>query len=408
MIDKADTMFILVCAAAMLLMIPALEKICTGFDETRRRTDGQSWICLGVVVVIWMLFGFSLTYGTDHLGLLGGGEYLFLKNVNCSPTASFGETIPPLAFFMLQTAMACIAVVLAAVSARLHQKAYLLFVALWSCFVYIPLAHMVWGGGLLSQIGFMDYGGGAVIHICAGASALAAGLFIGKKEYVINTAEESEHKGMGLAILLFGWVFCYSSRGIGNASVFLYAAVNAVLCAAAGMLTWYLLAMVRKREEGFLSMQRGCLAGLAGIAAGAAYITPMGAFVIGVIVASVCYCCMYMKEFFPSAYGREIWIPHGIGGLAGTILLGIFADSNLCVMPYARGKQLIVQAGGAYAAAVVAFFITWVILLFISRVLPLYLAEDTEERIAKQILENRKKMFDRTLEANETALQEKE
>ena len=393
MIDKADTMFILVCATAMLLMIPALEKICTGFDETRRRTDGQSWICLGVVMVIWILFGFSLAYGSDHLGLFGGGEYLFLKNVNCSPTASFGETIPPLAFFMLQTVMACIAVALVAVSARLNQKAYLLFIALWSSFVYIPLVHMVWGGGLLSQIGFMDYGGGALIHICAGASVLAAGLFIGKKEYIINTAGESEHKGMGLAILLFGWVFFYSSRGVGNASAFLYAAVNTVLCAAAGMLTWYLLAMARNREEGFLSMQRGCLSGLAGIAAGAAYVTPLYAFMLGVIVASICYYCMYMKEFFPLAYGREIWIPHRIGGLVGTILLGVFAETDLFIMSCARGKQLIVQAGGAYAVAVIAFIVTWLILLVISRTLPAYVAEDEEQRIAKQILEERKKMF---------------
>lgn len=157
------------------------------------------------------------------------------------------------------------------------------------------------------------------------------------------------------------------------------------------MLAWYILAMVRNREEGFLSIQRGGLSGLAGIAACAAYVSPLCAFAIGVIVSSVCYCCMYMKEFFPSAYGREIWIPHGIGGLVGTILLGIFADPVYCMMPYARGKRLILQAGGAYAVVVVAFVVTWLILLVISRMVSAYVAEEEEQRIGKQILEERKR-----------------
>ena len=399
MIDKADTMFLLICTVAILMMIPALEILCNVSGERRRSTDGQIWISLSVVVVIWMLFGFSLAYGTDHIGLFGGGEYLLLKNVSCFPIASFGETIPPLAFFMLQTVMGSIAVALVTVSARLGRKAYLLFVVLWSVFCYVPLVHMIWGGGLLAQIGFMDYGGGAVVHICAGASALAAGLFIGKKEPAGNRFGESENGGIALAILLFGWVFCNSGRGIGNDSAFLYAAVNSVLSAAAGMLAWYILSMVRNREEGSLSIQKGGLSGLAGIAACAAYASPLCAFAIGVIVSSVCYCCMYMKEFFPSAYGREIWIPHGIGGLVGTILLGIFADPVYCMMPYARGKQLILQAGGAYAVVVVAFVVTWLILLVISRMVSAYVAEEEEQRIGKKILEERKKMFGETKEA---------
>lgn len=399
MIDKADTMFLLICTAAILMMIPAIEIICNGFGERRRSTDGQIWISLGVVVLIWMLFGFSLVYGTDHIGLFGGGEYLFLKNVTCSPTASFGETIPPLAFFMLQTVIGSIAVALVTVSARLNRKAYLLFVVLWSVFSYIPLVHMIWGGGLLAQIGFMDYGGGAVIHICAGASALAAGSFIGKKESAGNISGESENSGIALAILLFGWVLCNSGRGIGNGNVFLHAAINSVISGTAGMLAWYILAMFRNRKEGFLSMQRGSLSGLAGIAACAAYVSPLCAFAIGVITSSICYCCMYMKEFFPSAYSREIWIPHGIGGLVGTILLGVFADTDLYAMSYVHGKQLIVQAGGAYAVVVIASVVTWLILLVISRMIPAYVAEDEEQSIAKQIMEERKKMFGEAKEA---------
>ena len=140
-------------------------------------------------------------------------------------------------------------------------------------------------------------------------------------------------------------------------------------------------------------MQRGSLSGLAGIAACAAYVSPLCAFAIGVIVSSICYCCMYMKEFFPSAYSREIWIPHGIGGMVGTILLGIFADMDFFMMSYDCGKQLIVQAGGAYAVVVIAFVVTWLILLVINRMIPAYVAEDEEESIAKQIMEERKKKF---------------
>ena len=154
MIDKADTIFILVCAVAMLLMIPALEKVC------EKRRSGRVWVSFGAVIVIWAFWGFSFAYGKDHIGLIGGGEYLFLNYVSCSPIASFGETIPPLAFFMLQAVVSCITVVLAssAVSTRLNQKAYFLIVILWSILVYIPFVHMIWGGGLLSQIGFLDYG----------------------------------------------------------------------------------------------------------------------------------------------------------------------------------------------------------------------------------------------------------
>ncbi len=146
-------------------------------------------------------------------------------------------------------------------------------------------------------------------------------------------------------------------------------------------------------------MQRGSLSGLAGIAACAAYVSPLCAFAIGVIISSICYCCMYMKEFFPSAYSREIWIPHGIGGLVGTVLLGVFVDADFFAMSYVHGKQLIVQVGGSYAVVVIAFVVTWLILLVISRMIPAYVAEDEEQSIAKQIMEERKKMFGEAKEA---------
>ena len=397
MIDRADTVFVLICAAMVLFMTPALGVLYAGLGRKKSCEDimAQSWISIGIVTVIWFICGYSLAYGTDHISVIGGLDHLFLKDVGFAPDASLGADIPPLAFFILQVVFAIItpALVSGAVVERLTMKAYILFLIFWSILVYIPLAHMVWGGGLLSQIGLLDYAGGTVVHISAGFSSLAAAHAVGKRNNIDNTPHELGYASTACGIILFGWLAFNGSGGLGVNEASVYAFVNSLIGSASGMVVWCILAVVREKRADLVAIMMGCLAGLVGVTPGAAYITPQSAFLAGGIVAIVCYYCMQLKEKMPMDDTLDVWALHGAGGLAGTILVGIFADPSLCTIPHAMGKQLLVQMGSVYAVAAASFVVTWFIFMAIGKFVPLRMDEDPEEEIGRKILEERKKAF---------------
>lgn len=397
MIDKADTAFVLICAAMVLFMTPALGVLYSGLGRKKSSEDimAQSWISIGVVTVIWFICGYSLAYGADHIGVFGGLEHLFLKDVSFAPDPYLGAAIPPLAFFILQVVFAIItpALVSGAVVERLTMKAYILFLIFWSILVYIPLAHMVWGGGLLSQIGLLDYAGGTVVHISAGFSSLAAAYVVGRRKNIDNEPHELGYASIGCGIILFGWLAFNGSGGLGINEASVYAFTNSLIGSAAGMVVWCALAVFKEKKADLVAIMMGCLAGLVGITPGAAYVTPQSAVFIGGIVAVVCYFCMQMKANFPVDDTLDVWALHGVGGLAGTILVGIFADSALCTIPHAMDRQLMVQMGSVYAVAVGSFMMTWLIFIIIEKFVPLRMPEEAEEEIEAKIFKARKEAF---------------
>lgn len=382
MIDKADTVFVLICTAMVLFMTPALGVLYAGLGRKKSSEDimAQSWISIGVVTVIWFICGYSLAYGADHIGVFGGLQHLFLKDVSFAPDPSLGADIPPLAFFILQVVFAVItpALVSGAVVERLTMKAYILFLIFWSILVYIPLAHMVWGGGFLSQIGLLDYAGGTVVHISAGFSSLAAAHAVGRRKTVDNTPHELGYASVACAIILFGWLAFNGSGGLGVNEASVYAFVNSLIGSASGMVVWCILAVVGEKKADLVAIMMGCLAGLVGVTPGAAYITPQSAFLMGGIVAAVCYFCMRLKEKMPIDDTLDVWALHGAGGFAGTILVGIFADSSLCIIPHAMGKQILIQMGSVFVVSAASFVLTRIIFWIIGQFSSLRIDEEKD------------------------------
>ncbi len=391
MIDKADMIFVMICAIFMLSMTPAAGIIYSG----SKRTDGitRSWINIGVVTVLWFVIGFSLAYGTDHVGILGGGEHILLKNIDFVPNNAVGTNHPPLGFFILQVAVAVFTATAACSTAmkKLTLKAYILFLCFWNLLVYIPLVHMVWDQGLLFQVGLLDYAGGTVIHISAGFSALAVAIASSKCQAAENTLPKEEFLSICFGMVLLAYLALYGGIGLGINEISVRAVCNAILGAASGIVVWLIFSGIKGQRVDLKVLMMGCFAGLIGVAAGAAYVTPQSGFLIGGIVSFILYFCIQQKNSI--LMRNTVFVMHGIGGIAGTILTGVFADPAFCTLPQAMGRQLMMQMGCVYAVAMGSFVWTWILLIVIGRIVPLYMPEDPEYEIEQRIFAARKNAF---------------
>ena len=331
MINTGDTAWILVSTALVLLMLPGLALFYGGLVRTKNvlSTFMHSFVALGLVTLQWAVFGYSLAYGPDHGGIIGGLSFAFMRGIELGPRQ--GDTIPHMLFFAYQMMFAIItpALISGAYAERLKFSAYVLFTLLWATLIYDPLCHWVWGsGGWMAKMGVLDFAGGSVVHVSAGVSALVAALVVGKRLGYPRERAMPHNLTMvllGAGVLWFGWFGFNGGSALSASGTATLALVNSQLAAAAGGIAWLIIDVIRYGKASALGFASGLVAGLATVTPASGFVGPMGAIAIGIAAGLGCYAAVTLKGKLNYDDTLDAFGVHGVGGAIGTILLGVFA-----------------------------------------------------------------------------------
>ena len=372
----------------VMLMTPALALFYGGMVRKKNvlGTIMQSFIALGIVSVIWFLYGYSLAFGGDIGNIIGNLDFIMLKNVGLSPNE--GSTIPHQLFFIFQMMFACLtpALITGAFAERFKFKSYLLFLILWVTFIYCPLAHWVWGGGWISKIGGIDFAGGLVVHIASGAAALACCIMLGNRKGY-KTENMPPHNltltFIGLMFLWVGWFGFNAGSALSANALATTAFINTQLGAASGLLAWLGVEYLHRGKPTVLGGMSGTLAGLVGITPACGFVTPTSAIVIGIITGMICYILTTFKGIFKYDDSLDVIGIHGTGGIVGSVLTGVFA--TVLINPdgtngllYGSFKLFNAQIVSTIASIAFSFFGTILILYIIDKISGLRVSEFEE------------------------------
>ena len=387
-IDTGDTAWVLVSAALVMFMTPGLALFYGGLVRAKNvlGTVMQSLIALGVVTVLWVLVGYSLVFGSDHGLLTGGLEYVGLRGVGADPMA-LAPSVPASTFMVFQMMFAVItpALITGAFAERMRFGGYLLFLGLWSLLVYVPVAHWVWGGGFLGTagVGALDFAGGTVVHVNAGAAALATALYLGRRRGFGTGALRPHNVPMvllGAGILWFGWFGFNAGSALSAGGLASSAFVATHLGAAGGMLGWLVPERLRHERATTIGAATGAIAGLVAITPASGYVAPLPALAIGLAAGLVCFLAVELKGRLRLDDSLDVVGVHMFGGIVGALLTGVFA--SLAVNPAGADGSLTQVARQAAAVGVTlcfSFLATMAILRLVDRTVGLRVSEDVEE-----------------------------
>ncbi|HEX6398889.1 MAG TPA: ammonium transporter [Actinomycetota bacterium] len=387
-IDTGDTAWVLGAAALVLFMTPGLALFYGGLVRSKNvlGTMMQAVAAIGVVSVVWLLAGYTFAFGPDMGGVIGGLAHLWFRGVGEVPHA-LAPTVPHTAFasFQLMFAVITPALIAGAFAERVRFGGYVAFVALWSLLVYSPLAHWVWGGGFLGPagIGALDFAGGTVVHISAGAAALAAALFVGKRRGYPRGNFAPHNVPMvvlGAGILWFGWFGFNAGSALGANGLASSALLATHLGAAGALLGWLVPERFRHGKATAVGGATGAVAGLVAITPAAGFVGPVAALAIGLIGGAVCFAAVELKARLGYDDSLDAVGVHMVGGLVGALLTGVFA--SLLVNPAgADGGWLQIgrQAAAAGITLAFSFAATWVILLVVDRLVGFRVTPEGEE-----------------------------
>ncbi len=387
--SSGDTAWLLISAALVMLMTPALALFYGGMVQGKNvlSTFMHSFFSLALVTIQFALIGYSLCFGTSWHGVIGGLDFIGLEGVGMeaagTANAAASSSVPHLAFMIYQCMFALIAPALisGAYAERMKFSAYALFTVLWATFVYDPIAHWSWGtGGWLLDLGAIDFAGGTVVHLSSGISALVVALVLGKRKGYPTTRHAPHDLTMtvlGAGILWFGWFgFNAGSASLADGRAAL-ALANTHLAAAAGALTWCLVEGARIKKATMLGAASGIVAGLVAITPAAGFVSPMAAIAIGAIAGGVCYGAVLMKSRLGYDDALDAFGVHGIGGATGALLTGVFARAayggNSGGLELLGKQAIAIGAAGAWSAVV-----TFVLLKGIDRVVGLRVDQEIE------------------------------
>lgn len=389
-IDTGDTAWVLVSSALVLMMTaPGLALFYGGLVRSKNSlaTIMQSFAMMAVVTVQWVLIGYSLSFGPDIGGIVGGLSYVGLIGVTGAPNE--GSTIPHLAFMVFQGMFAVITVALitGAVAERLKFSAFLLFALLWTTFIYDPLCHWVWGGGwIMTQLAALDFAGGTVVHISSGVSALAAVLIMGKRRGYPQEPMPPHNLPFtvaGAALLWVGWFGFNAGSALGANGLAATAFVTTNTATAAAALSWMAAEWTSRGKPTGLGIASGAVAGLVAITPACGFVTPLAAVVIGAIAGVLCYSACNMKARFGYDDSLDVIGIHGVGGTTGALLTGVFATTS--VNPAGADGLLagnpglfMVQLVSVVATMVYCFVGAYVLLKIVDAVVGLRVHEEDE------------------------------
>jgi Amt family ammonium transporter len=385
MISSGDTAWMLVATALVMLMTPGLGLFYGGMVRTKNvlGTIMHSFMCLGIVSIIWVFYGYSLAFGPDIGGFIGSLDWAGLTGVGMN-AGPYSDKIPHLVFcaFQLMFAIITPALITGAFAERMKFSAFILFTILWSSFVYLPMCHWVWGGGWLGKLGALDFAGGTVIHILAGVGALSAALIIGKRKGYRKEPFYPHNLTMtmiGAAILWFGWFGFNAGSALAANGVAGLAFFATHIATAAAALSWIIFEKIIRGKPTTLGFASGAVAGLVAITPAAGFVTPIPAMVIGFVAGMLCYFAILAKERFGYDDSLDVVGVHGVGGLWGALATGLFASVGGTGLFYGNPHQLWVQVIASVTAIVFSFIMTSIILLIVKKISGLRIDEESEE-----------------------------
>ncbi len=391
MIDHGDTAWLLVATALVMVMLPGLGLFYGGLVRRKNAlsTIGHSFFGLAIVSVVWVLWGYSLAFAPDTTGrgLLGGLDFVGFGGVTGAPDVRYAPTIPHVLFAAFQLMFAAItpALISGAFAERKRFGAFVLFTALWSTFVYSPLAHWVWApDGWLRALGAIDFAGGTVVHVSSGVSALVVAVLIGPR--VVSDESNAPHDPrltvLGAGLLWFGWFGFNAGSALGATGQ----AANGLLvtntAAGAATLTWVLASWIHRRKWSVIGAACGAVAGLVAITPASGYVTAGGAVVIGLAVGAICYSATLLRERLRIDDALDVFAVHGVGGTFGALATGVLAVAAVGGVSGAiegNVRQVGIQAIAVVATYAYAAVVTFVIVKVVGLVLGLRVPRSEEE-----------------------------
>jgi Amt family ammonium transporter len=404
-ISSGDTAWLLISSALVMLMTPGLALFYGGMVRRKNilSTLMMSFVALGLVGVLWVLYGYSLSFGADHAGFIGGLNFLGLSNVGQEPSSVYATTVPQLAFMIFQGMFAIITVALitGAVVERIKFSSLLVFSVLWLTLVYCPIAHWVWGeGGWLLKLGALDFAGGTVVHINAGVSALALVLLLGRRRGFPEQAMEPSNLPLvvlGAGLLWFGWFGFNAGSALTAGGLASSAFVTTNISAAMAAFTWMVISWLHRRPT-VLGTVTGAVVGLVAITPAAGFVSPLAAIPIGGIAAIISYYGMLLfKMKLGMDDSLDVFACHGLGGIWGALATGIFATLAVNAggadgLLLGNGVQLLKQGVGVLAVGAFAFAASWLLGKLVDVTIGLRVGE-TEEMLGLDISQHGERAY---------------
>lgn len=389
-INWVDNTWIIVCCALVLLMTPGLAFFYGGMVRKKNvlSTLMHSVICMGVISITWVLYGYSTAFGSDVVGgLFGGTDFFFMNNVGMDEA---NGSISHMTFMIFQMMFAIItaALITGAIAERVKFGAMVLFVILWGTIVYNPLCHWVWGGGWIGTMGALDFAGGTVVHISSGVSALAFALILGKRKQFGKEPILPNQLGMtvlGAGILWFGWFGFNAGSELAMDGLATNAFLVTHLAAAAGILGWCIGEKLARGKASVLGAASGAVAGLVAITPASGFVSGIPSIIIGFVAGWLCFYGVQLKNKFGYDDALDVFGVHGVGGTWGAIATGLFASTAVNSggadgLFYGGGVSLLIKQVIAVGATVVfAFVATIIILKVVQAIMGLRVSESEED-----------------------------
>lgn len=376
--QMGDTVFMFFCALLVWLMTPGIALFYGGLVRSKNvlSTVMHSLSSISIVSIIWIFFGYSLAFAPGN-PLIGGLDWIGLQGVGFEPNADYSETIPHTLYMMFQLTFAVLttAIISGSFAERMRFPAFILFSVLWAVFVYSPVAHWVWGGGWLDELGAIDFAGGNVVHISSGVAGLVVAIVLGKRKNISDTAPHNLLLTLlGATLIWFGWFGFNVGSALTIDEVAMTALINTNTAAAAGLIGWILAEWLINKKPTMLGAVSGAIAGLVAITPGAGFVTPFSSVWIGLIGGIVCFWGVFsLKKKFGYDDALDAFGLHGLGGTWGGIATGLFATTSVNA-DGANGlfygdisllwKQLIAIAATYLFVAIVTYAIIKIVSIF--------------------------------------------
>ena len=388
MFDTGNTGFMLLATSLVMLMTPGLAFFYGGLVGRKNvlAIMMQSFVSMGWTSVIWYVCGYSLCFSGGQGGVIGNLDMAFLRGIDPLTPFHGSANIPLWAFCAYQMMFAIItpALITGAFTNRVRFLPYLIFLTIWLLFVYFPVVHMIWGGGLLASWGVLDFAGGIAVHAIAGMAALASVFFVGRRKVTDPGMHSLPLVALGTGLLWFGWYGFNAGSELQVDAVTAQAFMNTDTAASFAGITWLILAWIFEKKPKFVGLLTGAVAGLATITPCAGYVSIHSAVIIGILAGLVCYFAISLKKRMNWDDALDVWGVHGVGGILGTLLLGVFA--SLAINP--GGSDGLLRGNSAFflketvsvlSVSLYAFVFSWLVLWLTDKVIPVRTTQTEEQ-----------------------------
>jgi Amt family ammonium transporter len=396
MFDSGSTTFMILCTSLVMLMTPGLAFFYGGLAGKRNILGimVQTFVSLGITTILWVTIGYSLCFSGGEGGIIGNFDHAFLNGISFNDAYTNGK-YPVYIFVAYQMMFAIItpALITGAFINRVTFKAYLIFLIFWQVFVYYPFVHMIWGGGILAEWGVLDFAGGIVVHATAGFAALASVFYVGKRRDTNSPPNSIPLVAIGTGLLWFGWYGFNAGSELDADAISTLAFLNTDVAASFAAITWLIIEWIKEGQPKFVGLLTGAVAGLATITPAAGFVPLWAAMLIGIAAGAVCFFAVQMKNRLGWDDALDVWGVHGVGGMLGTILLGVFAYSTI------NGQSGLLDGDSSFfikevvavlIGAAYAFAFTYLMLVIINLITPVKTTEKVEEIGIDQALHGEK------------------